>query len=81
MIDVGNYLDYTYFKKYYDIIEIDLNKQQALNANPKAIRQVNFTGNLDRDGSTTIFSILKRKKKLICIFHKKLWECCNFILL
>ena len=55
MIDVGNYLDYTYFKKYYDIIEIDLNKQQALNANPKAIRQVNFTGNLDRDGSKQYF--------------------------
>ena len=55
MIDVGNYLDYTFFKKYYDIIEIDLNKQQALNANPKAIRQVNFTGNLDRDGSKQYF--------------------------
>ena len=37
------------------MIAIDLSKQQALDANPKAIQQINFTTNLDRDGSTTIF--------------------------
>ena len=33
------------------MIAIDLNKQQALNADPKAIQQINFTGNLARDGN------------------------------
>ena len=37
------------------MIAIDLIKQQALDAEPKAIQQVNFTGNLDQAGNTTIF--------------------------
>ena len=31
----GCLLDYTYFKKYYKIIAIDLSKQQVLDADPK----------------------------------------------
>ena len=38
-------LDYVYFKNYYKIIAIDLSKQQALNADPKAIQQIYFTEN------------------------------------
>ena len=30
------------------MIEVDLSKQQALNADPKAIQQINFTANLDK---------------------------------
>ena len=33
----GCLLDYTYFKKYYKMTAIDLSKQQALDADPKAI--------------------------------------------
>ena len=33
------------------MIAIDLNKQQALDADPKAIQQINFTANLDRLGN------------------------------
>ena len=40
-------LDYKYFKKNYKMIAIDLSKQQALDADSKAIQQINFTGNLD----------------------------------
>ena len=29
------------------MLAIDLNKQQALDADPKAIQQINFTGNLE----------------------------------
>ena len=32
------FLDYIYFKNYYNMIAIDLSKQQALDANPKAIQ-------------------------------------------
>ena len=44
----GCLLDYTYFKNYYRMIAIDLSEQQALDADPKAIQQINFTANLDR---------------------------------
>ena len=33
-------------QKYYKLIAIDLSKQQNLDADPKAIQQINFTGNL-----------------------------------
>ena len=68
----GCLLDYTYFKKYYKMIAIDLSKQQALDANPKAIQQINFTANLDRADNTRFFSFLKRKKKLFLNFDKEL---------
>ena len=31
------------------MLAIDLSKQQAFYADPKAIQQINFTGNLERD--------------------------------
>ena len=43
----GCLLDYNYFNNHYKMISIDLSKQQALDVNPKAIQQINFTGNLD----------------------------------
>ena len=57
-----------YFKEYYMLIAIDLSKQQALNADPKAIQQINFTGNLDREA--TIFFITEEAKKTILNFSK-----------
>ena len=47
------------------MIAIDLSKQQALDADPKVIQQINFTGNLARDphASTTIFFIIEEGKK------------------
>ena len=45
---IGCLLDYPYFKKYYQLIAIDLSKQQKLVADPKAIQQINFNGNLSR---------------------------------
>ena len=44
------------------MIAIDLSKQQALDADPTAIQQINFTANLDRAGNT--ISFLKKQKKL-----------------
>ena len=51
-------LDYNYFKKYYKVIAIDLSKQQALDADPKAIQQINFNGNLKK--MQQYFSLLKK---------------------
>ena len=66
----GCLLDYTYFKKYYKMIAIDLSKQQALDADPKAIQQINFTANLDRAGNTTMFFIIEEAKETVLDFSQ-----------
>ena len=45
------------------MIAIDLSKQQALDAYPKAIQEISFTANLDRDGNITNSSLLKKEKE------------------
>ena len=54
------------------MIAVDLSKQQALDAGPKAIQQINFTANLDKEGNTTLYFILEEAKKTILNFHKEL---------
>ena len=44
---------------------VDLSKQQALDADPRAIQQINFTANLDRDGNTTTFFIIEEAKETV----------------
>ena len=66
----GCLLDYTYFKKYYKMIAIDLSKQQALDADPKAIQQINFIANLDRAGNTRFYFILEESKETIFEFSQ-----------
>ena len=61
----GYLLDYPYFKNTYKMIAVDLSKQQALDAGPKAIQQINFTANLDRAGNTRVYFILKEAKETI----------------
>ena len=53
----------TLIKKYCKMIAIDLSKQQALDADPKAIQQINFTENLNRAERTRFYFILERQKK------------------
>ena len=69
----GCLLDYTYFKKYYKMIAIDFSKQQALDADPKAIKQINFTENLDSAENTRFYFILEEAKETIFLnFCKEL---------
>ena len=63
-------LDYTYLKKYYKMISVDLSKQQALDADLKAIQQINFTENLDRDGNTRFYFILEEARESISEFSQ-----------
>ena len=58
----GRLLDYIYFKESYKLIAIDLSKQQKLDADPKAIQQINFTENLERVRNTQIFFIIEKAK-------------------
>ena len=52
------------------MIAIDLSKQQALDADPRAIQQVNFTANLDRAGNTRFYFILEEAKKTLFEFSQ-----------
>ena len=66
----GCLLDYTYFRDIYKMIAIDLSKQQALDIDPKAIQQINFTANLDRAVNTIIFFILEEVKVTVLDFSQ-----------
>ena len=50
------------------MITTDLRKQQALDADPKPIQQINFTGSLDRSGNTTKLFITEESKEIILDF-------------
>ena len=63
-------LDYTYFTNNYKMIAVDLSKQQALDADPRAIQQINFTANLDRAGNTRVCFILEEVKETILDFSQ-----------
>ena len=54
------------------MIAIDLSKQEALDADPKSIKQINFTVNLDRAGNTRFYFILQEAKETVLNFHKEL---------
>ena len=44
------------------MIAVDLNKQQALNADSKVIQKISFPGNLDRAGDKAIYFIIEEAK-------------------
>ena len=50
------------------MIAIYLSREQALDANPKAIQQINFTANLDRPKKTTFYFILEEAKETVFEF-------------
>ena len=64
----GCLLDYPYFKNSYKMSAVDLSKQQAIDADPRAIQQINFTANLDRAGNTRTYFILEEAKETILNF-------------
>ena len=66
----GCLLDYPYFKENYKMVAIDLSRQNELDADPRAIQQINFTANLDRAGNTTIFFIIEESKEAVFEFSE-----------
>ena len=86
----GCLLDYSYFNNYYKMIATDLRKQQALDADPRTMQQINFTGNLDRAESATMFFIIEAKEtildfsqetvKVMCMLSYDLATACSTIL-
>ena len=66
----GCLLDYPYFMDTYKMIAVDLSKQQALDSDPRAIQQINFTANLDRAGNTRVYFIFEEAKETILDFSQ-----------
>ena len=67
----GRLLDYSYFKDYQKMIAVDLSKQYVLDADPRAILQINFTANLDRAGNTVMFFITEETKETVLRLFKR----------
>ena len=63
-------LNYPYFKENFKIIAIDLSKQQSLDADLRAIEQINFTTNLNRAGNTTMLFIIEEAKETVVAFSQ-----------
>ena len=63
-------LDYSCFVDTYKMIAVDFSKQQALDADPGAIQQINFTANLDRAGNTRVYFILEEAEETIIDFSQ-----------
>ena len=52
------------------MIAVDLSKQQALDADPRAIQQINFTENLDKDRNIRVYFVLEEAKETIVDFSQ-----------
>ena len=52
------------------MIPIDLSRQQALDVDPGAIQQINFTANLDRAGKPRIYFIFEEAKEPVLDFSQ-----------
>ena len=65
-------MDYAYFKDNYRLIAVDLSKQKALDADPKAIQQIVFQGVVggDADAKIRAYTILEQSKETILEFAK-----------
>ena len=69
----GCLLDYAYFKDNYRLIAVDLSKQKALDADPRAIQQIVFQGVVGGENNTKIrlYTILEKSKETILEFAKR----------
>ena len=54
----GRLLDYDYVKNYYRLMPVDLSRQKRLDADPKAIQQIEFVGQLTKlDDNNNVESV------------------------
>ena len=65
----GSLLDFNYFKKHYKLVAVDLSKQKELDADPRAIQQINFKYMLETN--STIYWVLEKSKETILEFYKR----------
>ena len=64
----GSLLDFNYFDKHYKLVAVDLSKQKELDADPRAIHQIEFKYMLGTN--PTIYWVLEKSKETILEFYK-----------
>ena len=64
----GSFLDYDYLKKHYKLVAVDLSKQKELDADLRAVQQIEFKYMLETN--STIYWVLEKSKETILEFHK-----------
>ena len=60
----GYLLDYDYFRKHYKLVAVDLSKQKELDADLRAIKQIEFKYMLGTN--STIYWVLEKSKERNC---------------
>ena len=63
----GSLLDFNYFDKH-KLVAVDLSKQKDLDADPRAIQQIELKYMLGTD--STIYWVLEKSKETILEFYK-----------
>ena len=64
----GCLLDYQYFEDHYNLIAIDLSKQKELDADSRAIQQIEFYGMLKTNSQ--VCTVLEKSKETMLQFYK-----------
>ena len=64
----GSILDFNYFQKHYKLVAVDLSKQKELDADPRAIQQIEFKYMLGTD--STIYWVLEKSRETTLEFYK-----------
>ena len=64
----GSLVDFNYFDKHYKLVAVDLSKQKELDADPRAIQQIEFKYMLGTN--STIYWVLEKSKETILEFYK-----------
>ena len=64
----GSLLDFKYFNKHYKLVAVDLSKQKELDADPRAIQQIEFKYILRTN--STIYWVLKKSEETTLEFDK-----------
>ena len=72
----GCLLDLAYFENNYRLIAIDLSKQKTLDADPKAIQQIIFSGEAPNN-TIRIYYILEQSKETVLDTAKRNNKFCN----
>ena len=64
----GCLMDYKYFRDHYQLIAVNLSKQKELDADPRAIQQIEFYGKLETDSQ--VCTVLEKSKETVLKRYK-----------
>ena len=62
-------LDYQYFKDHYQLFAVDLSKQKELDADPRAIQQIEFNGMLKTNSD--VCTVFEESKETVLEIYKE----------